>query len=345
MVIAAVASLAVSSAGAVTMTGLARPGAAPRVAVAPVAALAPDTIALAPKTIAVAAYASDAPDLTESWRVADPNTGKYREVGGRVVAVSPDQRFAVLQPLPQTAARSRLSFSIYATTSGKTIKNLHFPGTTREPLWSPDGHWLAFAHERHENRADDVAEAVSFLDLTTGNLSHVTIKRTEQYDTTDLLAWTNDSRELIFAAGGLNTTPQSVIHLRMNRHGVLAPISTVWRPTSMWLRAGTTLGLQPSVIYVSAFKDERLDGGRFDVLDAQSGTVRLSYDLKQFPDLGKVGAWLTSEQYAWPEGAQILALNARTGHSGPVLTLPSRADRVLFALQPRNAKTPSFHVG
>lgn len=296
---------------------------------------------LVPNSLAVAAYTPRAAG-DGSWKLINPVTGRYRDVQGNVVAVSPDLRYAVVKARKIIGVSTSLTpeFSIYASTTGKTLLRLEFPVNTQPPLWSPDGRWLAFAHARNQNRADDVTQSVSLFDVITGKITAVDIKITDQYIAAGLLAWTNDSRGLIFAPGPSDAKPRGVFLLRMALDGALSPITTDWRARQeMTTFRGITLSSPVRAIFLE-FGEPRT----ITVLDAQTGAIQSSYRPKDNLRPDEDGPWLTGEQRVFARGNQIHTVNVRTGARKAVLTLPSNASRFLLSPQPHDAKTPSLHT-
>ena len=225
---------------------------------------------LVPDRVTVAAYTSVSPAAAQAWRVADPTTGQYREVKGEVVAVSPDQHFAVIRaikPLVGGVRDADPEFAIYDTTSGRTVRTLTFPVKTLSPLWSPDGRWLAFPRDRGENRADRVTEAVSFVEVTTGRTSTVEVDAGGEYEVEDALAWTSDSDTLLLSASG--DKDDRLLYVRMSRAGALTRVKTEWRPKATWSRVGVSVTQPAQAIHWTGMDDHI----RFDVLDLAGGRV------------------------------------------------------------------------
>lgn len=295
---------------------------------------------LVPDRVTVAAYTSVSPAAAQAWRVADPTTGQYREVKGEVVAVSPDQHFAVIRaikPLVGGVRDADPEFAIYDTTSGRTVRTLTFPVKTLSPLWSPDGRWLAFPRDRGENRADRVTEAVSFVEVTTGRTSTVEVDAGGEYEVEDALAWTSDSDTLLLSASG--DKDDRLLYVRMSRAGALTRVKTEWRPKATWSRVGVSVTQPAQAIHWTGMDDHI----RFDVLDLAGGRVESSYQTASFT--GDV-QWLDGYHYARTTGRQVRVHDARTQSAAPALTLPSApAGPLYLAPMPVGAKTPSLGLG
>lgn len=111
--------------------------------------------------VVVAAYASEG----GVSRLLNPETAAYHPVEGRVVAVAPNLRYAVLEDV---------SFHIVDTRSGAILRNLGSAEATTID-WSPDGRWLARAHRSGPNREDESVDQVELIDLVDGRVWTVPI--------------------------------------------------------------------------------------------------------------------------------------------------------------------------
>ena len=125
-----------------------------------------------------------------------------------MVAVSPDQHFAVIRPIKPLVGGVRDAdpeFAIYDTTSGADGPNAHVPGQDALAAVGLAWGWsvaLKSPRDRGENRADRVTEAVSFVEVTTGRTSTVEVDAGGEYEVEDALAFISDSDTLLLSASG-----------------------------------------------------------------------------------------------------------------------------------------------
>jgi hypothetical protein len=325
---AAAVVVALLGTGAVMKSGLLGANATPIVAAAPATKIVPGKIA-------VAAYGSLVGGK-QRWKLCNPRTGKYGDVPGSVVAVSPDGRYAVLRSDPELKDGFSVPpvYTVWDSGSQEAVRDLHFPIDTGRPFWSPDGRWLAFPHARHQNLEDGVTSGVSFLDVVTGRTSKVELGSLP-YEAEAPRGWAHDSSAVIFDTAG----DRDAAFVGVKPTGELRGIRGGFPPMDGTVGEGTAIGGGPAAILWASGNPPHVYSA-----DVETGKIRDSYDAKPRTVIAVNSQWVTARTVVWSAGADIRLLDVSSGAQKIALTLPSKADSTLFTELPAGALTPAFDV-
>jgi hypothetical protein len=233
----------------------------------------------------------------------NPKSGEYLPVPDRVVAVSPDLRYAVL-------GRDRLL--VLDTRTHATVRDLG-RADSGGVGWSPDGRWLAIEHTGGQFE-DRFIDQVRLLDLVSGHTRTVDIGKIGNCPAYKSHGWLADSTS--YALFGCQS------YALAGTDGEVSEVSGFPSMEGEYAHPYT----RPDQAVLQA------DGGRLIVYDLRARRVVDEFTPPSLPSSDKplpgipagiqpMGL-LAADQFLVADGSRLLAWNLRTGATAPLTSRP-----------------------
>ena len=287
----------------------------------------------------------------------DPVTGRYRAPGvDRVLAVSPDLRLALVardSSVPDETGSGPVGVSeygIYDTVAGRVLGRLDLAAwvdpvagrTAWHAAWSPAGASVVLSVRLGVTGRGWLADRLLFLDLATGGIRPVSIAASGGLEPVELLGWTADGQGVALAADRVGTDEAPRGHIVYDLTG---------RPAGAYPWPGQ----HHAVPVVGADRLALLPFDRSDltIVEVTTGAVRGRFPgeaARAVPGWESALAWRGAELLLRsltcpPAGgcdysAQVLAVEAATGRSRVLHTLPQAWPVLVVAPAPAGLPAP-----
>ncbi|HET8659917.1 MAG TPA: hypothetical protein VFM55_13075 [Micromonosporaceae bacterium] len=289
--------------------------------------------------------------------VLDPVTGRYRAPGvDRVLAVSPDLRLALVardSPVPDGTGSGPVGVSeygIYDTVAGRVLGRLDLAAWVDPPAgrtawhaaWSPRGESLVLLVRAGVAGRGWLADRLLFVDLATGVVRAVGTGASGGLEPVELLGWTADGRGVALAADRVGTDEAPRGHIVYDLTG---------RPAGAYPWPGQHNAVP--VVGADRLALLPVDQGGVTVVEVVTGAVRDRFPgqaVRAVPGWESALAWRGGELLLRPltcppaggcdYGAQLLAVEAATGRSRVLHTLPQAWPVIVVAPAPAGLPAP-----